>query len=34
VVSLTDPDSGLSVGDSVTMDVDRPLFFAADGRRI
>jgi multiple sugar transport system ATP-binding protein len=34
VVSLTDPDSGLSVGDPVTMDVDRPLFFAADGRRI
>jgi multiple sugar transport system ATP-binding protein len=34
VVSLTDPDSGLVVGDMVAMDVDRPLFFAADGRRI
>ena len=34
VVSLTDPDIGLAVGDAVTMDVDRPLFFAADGRRI
>jgi multiple sugar transport system ATP-binding protein len=34
VVSLTDPDSGLSVGDAVTVEVDRPLFFAEDGRRI
>lgn len=34
VVSLTDPDSGLAVGDMVSVEVDRPLFFAEDGRRI
>jgi multiple sugar transport system ATP-binding protein len=34
VVSLADPDSGLGVGDSVMVDLDQPLFFAADGQRI
>src|SRR5258707_7500261 len=34
VVSLADPDSGLVVGDRVVVDLDQPLFFAADGQRI
>jgi multiple sugar transport system ATP-binding protein len=34
VVSLADPDSGLVVGDYVVVDLDQPLFFAADGQRI
>jgi multiple sugar transport system ATP-binding protein len=34
VVSLGDPDARLAVGDSVAIDLVRPLFFAADGQRI
>jgi len=34
VISLTDPDTGLGVGDPVAIAFEQPLFFAADGRRI
>jgi multiple sugar transport system ATP-binding protein len=34
IVTLADPDSGLTVGDDVSVDLVRPLYFAADGRRI
>jgi multiple sugar transport system ATP-binding protein len=33
-VTLSDADSGLSVGDSVAIEVTRPLFFDAAGRRV
>jgi multiple sugar transport system ATP-binding protein len=33
-VTLSDADSGLSVGDSVAIEVIRPLFFDAAGRRV
>jgi multiple sugar transport system ATP-binding protein len=34
VVTLADPDSGLAVGDAVSVDLARPLFFDGDGSRI
>jgi multiple sugar transport system ATP-binding protein len=34
LVTLADPDSGLAVGDRVSLDLKRPLFFAADGARV
>jgi multiple sugar transport system ATP-binding protein len=34
IVSLVDPDAGLSVGDEVAVSLHKPLFFAADGRRV
>jgi multiple sugar transport system ATP-binding protein len=34
LVTLADPDSGLEVGDSVSVALARPLFFDAAGRRI
>jgi multiple sugar transport system ATP-binding protein len=34
IVTLADPDSGLEVGDLVTIDFAKPLFFGADGMRI
>jgi multiple sugar transport system ATP-binding protein len=34
IVTLADPDSGLSVGDKVSIELARPLFFGADGLRI
>lgn len=33
IVSLIDPDEGLSVGDEVAVSLQRPLFFDADGQR-
>jgi len=33
-VTLSDADSGLSVGDPVAIEVTRPLFFDAAGRRV
>ena len=33
-VTLSDPDSGLAVGDPVEIEVTRPLFFDAEGRRV
>jgi len=32
LVTLTDPDVGVAVGDEVAIELARPLFFAADGR--
>ena len=34
IVTLADPDSGLDVGDLVSIELARPLFFGADGTRI
>jgi multiple sugar transport system ATP-binding protein len=34
LVTLTDPDVGVAVGDEVAIEFARPLFFAADGRRL
>jgi len=34
IVTLADPDSGLEVGDLVTIELAKPLFFGADGMRI
>lgn len=34
IVSLVDPDEGLGVGDMVSVDLLRPLFFSADGQRV
>jgi multiple sugar transport system ATP-binding protein len=34
IVTLADPDSGLSVGDKVSIELARPLFFGTDGLRI
>jgi len=34
LVTLTDPDVGVGVGDEVSIEFVRPLFFAADGRRL
>jgi multiple sugar transport system ATP-binding protein len=34
IVTLADPDSGLEVGDLVTIEFAKPLFFRADGMRI
>lgn len=34
IVTLADPDSGLGVGDLVTVELSRPLFFGASGMRI
>jgi multiple sugar transport system ATP-binding protein len=34
IVTLADPDSGLSVGDTVGIEFAKPLFFGADGQRI
>jgi multiple sugar transport system ATP-binding protein len=34
LVTLTDPDVGVTVGDEVAIEFARPLFFAADGRRL
>jgi multiple sugar transport system ATP-binding protein len=34
IVTLADPDSGLEVGERVSIDIVRPLYFAADGQRI
>lgn len=34
IVTLADPDSGLSVGDEVAIDLKAPLFFDAKGQRI
>jgi multiple sugar transport system ATP-binding protein len=34
IVTLADPDSGLDVGDRVSIELAKPLFFAADGTRI
>ena len=34
IVSLVDPDEGLGVGDTVTVSLRKPLFFAADGMRV
>ncbi|MCO4055902.1 MAG: ABC transporter ATP-binding protein [Bosea sp.] len=34
IVTLADPDSGLDVGDQVSIELARPLFFGADGQRI
>jgi multiple sugar transport system ATP-binding protein len=34
IVTLADPDSGLSVGDSVALHLSHPLFFAANGERV
>jgi multiple sugar transport system ATP-binding protein len=34
IVTLADPDSGLGVGDRVSIELARPLFFGADGRRV
>jgi multiple sugar transport system ATP-binding protein len=31
LVTLTDPDVGVAVGDAVAIELARPLFFAADG---
>jgi multiple sugar transport system ATP-binding protein len=33
IVSLVDPDEGLDVGDEVAVNLQRPLFFDADGQR-
>ena len=33
-ITLSDPDSGLAVGDRVAIGFTRPLFFDADGRRL
>jgi multiple sugar transport system ATP-binding protein len=33
IVSLVDPDEGLSVGDEVAVNLQRPLFFDASGQR-
>ncbi|SFH96198.1 carbohydrate ABC transporter ATP-binding protein, CUT1 family [Bosea sp. OK403] len=34
IVSLVDPDEGLSVGDDVSVSLHRPLFFDAHGQRV
>ena len=34
LVTLTDPDVGVAVGDEVSIEFVRPLFFAADGGRL
>lgn len=34
LVTLADPDSGLSVGEDITVELARPLFFDDSGRRI
>jgi multiple sugar transport system ATP-binding protein len=34
IVTLADPDSGLDVGDTVSIELSRPLYFGADGTRI
>jgi len=34
IVTLADPDSGLRVGDSVSLRLSQPLFFAANGERV
>jgi multiple sugar transport system ATP-binding protein len=34
IVTLADPESGLSVGDKVTLRLSHPLFFAANGERV
>jgi multiple sugar transport system ATP-binding protein len=34
IVTLADPDSGLSVGDSVALHLFHPLFFADNGERV
>jgi multiple sugar transport system ATP-binding protein len=34
IVTLADPESGLSVGDSVAVELARPLFFDDEGQRI
>src|SRR5262249_43382573 len=33
-VTLSDADAGLAVGDRVALEVSRPLFFDAAGRRV
>jgi len=34
VVTLSDPEARLGVGDTVTLNLNNPLFFDADGTRI
>jgi len=34
IVTLADPDSGLAVGDAVAIELVRPLYFDADGKRV
>jgi multiple sugar transport system ATP-binding protein len=34
IVTLADPDSGLSVGDAVAIELVRPLYFDTNGRRV
>ena len=34
IVTLASPESGLAVGDTVELNLSRPLFFAADGARV
>ena len=34
LVTLGDPDSGLSVGDRVEVEFERPLFFDKEGARV
>jgi multiple sugar transport system ATP-binding protein len=34
VVTLSDPDAGLGAGDIVSLNLNNPLFFAADGERV
>ena len=34
LVTLADPESGLEVGDSVTINFVRPLFFDTAGNRV
>jgi multiple sugar transport system ATP-binding protein len=34
VVVLADPDVPLEVGDAVTLQLENPLFFGADGNRL
>jgi multiple sugar transport system ATP-binding protein len=34
IVTLADPDSSLSVGDTVALSLSRPLFFATNGERV
>ncbi|MEJ8569935.1 ABC transporter ATP-binding protein [Microbaculum marinum] len=34
ITTLAEPDSGLDVGDKVSIEVTEPLYFAADGTRI
>lgn len=34
IITLADPDNGLDVGDEVSIELAKPLFFGADGTRI